>query len=101
MSYSVMMIDPESCDTLEERTVTYNYQPILTAPEVFGVDGIWRLRDMTGLESFPILKAAVESLKKFEPMEDLWMCNPGNVKYALQELTSWAMMYPKGIWEVL
>lgn len=76
--------------------VTYNYAKHFY--KVMGEKGIRTIYGMSGAESIPILKDAIEQLKN-DFSEDYWEATEGNAKRALYNLLSFAQMRPDGIWE--
>lgn len=75
--------------------ITYNYAEILY--KVFGKKGIRTLYGMTGAESIPILKDAIERLGD-DIDDNYWKATEGNVKRSLNQLLALAQMRPDGIW---
>ena len=77
--------------------VTWNYAPIFRRV-IHYKKGIRAIYGMTGAESIPILKSAIDSLKNdetnnyFDPTE-------GNARKALCGLLAFAQMRPDGIWD--
>ena len=77
--------------------VTYNYAPHFR--RVFGSkDGIRTIYGLTGAESIPILKKAMEQLKD-DVDPDYWEPTEGNAKRALAGLLALALLRPDGVWE--
>lgn len=65
---------------------------------VFGENGIRTIYGMTGAESIPIIKAAMEKLSD-DISEDYWEATEGNAKKALAGLLAFAQMRPDGVWK--
>lgn len=78
--------------------ITYNYAPIFYRTEVLGENGIRTLYGLTGAESIPILKKAIESLSD-EVDADYWKLTEGNAKKSLCQLLSMAQLRPDGVWD--
>lgn len=76
--------------------VTYNYGMIFR--RVFGENGIRTIYGLTGAESIPIIKAAMNQLAD-DVSTDYWEATEGNAKKALAGLLAFAQMRPDGIWE--
>jgi len=76
--------------------VTYNYLPFFrkTIDKKKGIRKIYR---MTGKESIPILKKAIDQLGD-DFNDDYWKPTEGNAKDALCNLLILAQMRPDGIW---
>lgn len=77
--------------------ITYNYAPVFCRSDVLGEKGIRSIYGITGAESIPILKKAVQVLSD-EVDPDYWKATEGNVKKSLCQLLSMAQMRPDGIW---
>lgn len=77
--------------------VTYNYSThyFNTIDEQKGITFIYGL---TGAESIPILKKAIQSLKD-DLTEDYWQPTEGNAREALFGLLLFAESRPDGIWD--
>lgn len=78
--------------------ITYNYASIFYRAEVLGEGGIRSIYGMTGAESIPILKKAIEVLAD-DVDPDYWKATEGNAKKALYQLLSMAQLRPDGIWD--
>lgn len=76
--------------------ITYNYGKHYR--RVFGENGIRTIYGMTGAESIPIIKAAMEKLSD-DISEDYWEATEGNAKKALAGLLAFAQMRPDGVWK--
>lgn len=76
--------------------ITYNYADHYY--RVFGEKGIRTIYGMTGAESIPVIKAAMEQLGD-DVSGDYWESTEGNAKQALAGLLAFAQMRPDGIWE--
>lgn len=116
MSYDVHLQDPVTHETIlfdaphlirggcyavgETREawlkITWNYADYYY--RVFGEKGIRTIYGMTGAESIPILKAAMESLSD-DASKDYWAATEGNAKRALAGLLAFAQLRPDGVWE--
>ena len=76
-----------------ELNITYNYFEIF-GPLVRDLNGksvrdtIWALQDFS--DKFPNAK----------PYKDYWAPTPGNAKFAIDRLLSFARENPDGIWEI-
>lgn len=76
--------------------VTYNYAEHYR--RVMGENGIRTIYGMTGAESIPVLKAAIDALgDDVDP--DYWESTEGNAKRALCSLLAFAQMRPDGVWD--
>jgi hypothetical protein len=76
--------------------VTYNYAKHYL--RVMGEKGIRTIYGMTGAESIPVLKAAIDELgDDVDP--DYWKPTEGNAKRALCSLLALAQMRPDGVWD--
>lgn len=63
-----------------------------------GKKGIRTIYGMTGAESIPIIKEAMERLgNDVDP--DYWESTEGNAKAALSGLLAMAQMRPDGVWD--
>lgn len=76
--------------------VTYNYGEIFR--RLFGENGIRYIYGMTGAESIPILKDAMNSLGN-DVDRNYWKATEGNAKLALAGLLALAQMRPDGVWD--
>ncbi len=76
--------------------VTYNYAEHFYG--AMGEKGIRTIYGMTGAESIPIIKEAMERLgNDVDP--DYWESTEGNAKAALSGLLALAQMRPDGVWD--
>lgn len=76
--------------------VTYNYSDHYY--RIMGEEGIRTIYGMTGAESIPVLKAAIDELgDDVDP--DYWKPTEGNAKRALCNLLALAQMQPDGVWD--
>ena len=118
MSYDISLCDPVTHETLETDTphqlrggtyamggttelwlnITYNYGRFYRKPEVFGEEGIRTIYGMTGAESIPVIKNAIENLGD-DVHPDYWEPTEGNAKRPLFQLLAMAQMRPDGVWE--
>lgn len=116
MSYDISLNDPVTGDVIELDqphfmrggtyamvgttelwlNVTYNYAKHYH--RVFGDGGIRTIYGMTGAESIPVLKRAIEGLGD-EVDPDYWKPTEGNAKRPLCQLLAFAQMRPDGIWD--
>ena len=76
--------------------ITYNYAKHFYA--TLGENGIRTIYGMTGAESIPLLKNAVEQLSD-EVDPDYWKATEGNAKKSLLGLLSLAQLRPDGMWD--
>lgn len=116
MSYDISLVDLVTRETLEVESphqmrggtyvlggtseawlnITYNYGRFYR--EVFGEKGIRTIYGMTGAESIPVIKAAMDKLgDDVDP--DYWKPTQGNAKKALAGLLALAQMRPDGVWD--
>lgn len=116
MSYDIYLNDPVTGDVIELDephqmrggnyavggtteawlNVTYNYAKHYY--RVMGEKGIRTIYGMTGAESIPVLKAAIDELgDDVDP--DYWASTEGNAKRALCNLLALAQMRPDGVWD--
>lgn len=115
MSYDIYLKHPVTGETLHVDTVhhmrggtyavggstecwlnvTYNFSEHYY--RVFGEQGIRTIYGMTGAESIPVLKAAMEKLGD-DVDDDYWKATEGNAKAALASLLALAQMRPDGVW---
>ena len=116
MSYDISLVDPVTRKTLEVESphqmrggnyavggtseawlnITYNYGRFYY--DVFGKKGIRTIYGMTGAESIPVLKAAMDKLgDDVDP--NYWEATEGNAKQALAGLLALAQMRPDGVWD--
>lgn len=117
MSYDISLRDPVTKEVLEVESphqirggmycvggtteawlnVTYNYGAHFR--RVFGdKKGIRTIYGMTGAESIPVLKAAMDQLgDDVDP--NYWEATEGNAKRALAGLLALAQMRPDGVWD--
>ena len=116
MSYDISLVDPVTKETLELEfvhhirggtyamngttelwlNITYNYGRFYY--EIFGEKGIRTIYGMTGAESIPVIKAAMDKLKD-DVDPDYWKPTEGNAKRALAGLLALAQLRPDGIWD--
>jgi len=116
MSYDICLKDPVSKKTIEFENVhdikggtycvggtkeawlniTYNYGEYYR--HVFGENGIRTIYGMTGAESIPVIKKAIEQLGD-DISDDYWEPTEGNAKKALYGLLAFAQLRPDGIWD--
>ena len=75
--------------------ITYNYGKHYY--RVFGEKGIRTIYGMTGAESKPVLRAAINTLSD-DVDEDYWKPTEGNAKQALINLLVLAHLRPDGVW---
>lgn len=76
--------------------ITYNYYPHFR--RTIGEKGIRTIYGMTGAESLPILKDAMEQLGD-DVHDNYWEPTEGNAKQALAGLVALAQLRPDGIWD--
>lgn len=116
MSYDISLVDPVTRETLLVESphhirggtyaiggtteawlnITYNYGRFYRT--VFGEKGIRTIYGMTGAESIPVIKAAMDKLgDDVDP--NYWEPTEGNAKRALAGLLALAQMRPDGIWD--
>ena len=118
MSYDINLIDPITKRVLQTDephfmrggtyalhgtkelwlNITYNYGAVFHRPEVLGENGIRTIYGLTGAESIPILKKAIEALSD-EVDSNYWKATEGNVKKSLCQLLSMAQIRPDGVWD--
>lgn len=60
--------------------------------------GIGALYGLSGAESIPLLKSAIQKLAD-DVDEDYWKATEGNAKRALIKLLALAQMRPDGVWD--
>lgn len=77
--------------------ITYNYEQFFRQV-LCAENGIRLLYGMTGAESIPIIKKAIEQLGD-DIDEHYWKPTEGNAKQALHQCLALAQMYPNGIWD--
>lgn len=133
MSYDITLCDPVTKDPLHMETphmmtggtyavggttemwlnITWNYSQWYYKEYAFGENGIRSIYGMTGAESIPVLKKAIEGLSKAN--EDLteaeiqdyiahevtgyWIPTRKNAIKPLYQLLAMAQMRPDGVWE--
>lgn len=116
MSYDISLVDPVTRETIEVDAphkirggtyamngttkawlnITWNYAKFYY--KVFGERGIRTIYGMTGAESIPVLKEAIEKLgDDVDP--DYWKPTEGNAKKSLYGLLALAQMRPDGVWD--
>ena len=71
---------------------------ILALPDVLGEKVLEVIYGMSGAESIPVLKNAVENLGD-DINPDYWESTEGNVKKALLQLIAMAQLRPDGVWD--
>jgi len=76
--------------------ITYNYARYYY--KIIGDQGIRTIYGMTGAESIPILKKAIEQLGD-DVSSDYWKPTEGNAKKPLYSLLAFAQLRPDGIWD--
>ena len=76
--------------------ITYNYSKHYCRV-LDGEKGIRFIYGMTGAESLPVLKKAIDELGD-DTTEDYWEPTEGNAKAALLQLHAMATMRPDGVW---
>lgn len=76
--------------------VTYNYGKHFY--RVFGDKGIRTIYGMTGAESIPLIKNAMDQLGD-DVHENYWESTEGNVKRSLAGLLALAQLRPDGVWD--
>ena len=116
MSYDISLVDPVTRETLLVESphqirggnyaiggtteawlnITWNYSKFYY--RVFGEKGIRTIYGMTGAESIPVIKAAMDKLgDDVDP--NYWEPTEGNAKRALAGLLALAQMRPDGVWD--
>lgn len=115
MSYNIYLCDPVSKEVLHtdmkhnirggtyclggttelSLNITYNYAKHFY--RVIGEKGIRTIYNMSGAESIPVLKNAIDNLGN-NISTDYWEPTEGNAKQALYGLLAFAQMRPDGIW---
>lgn len=75
--------------------VTYNYSKHFY--NVLGEKGIRTIYGMSGAESIPVLKSAIDKLGD-DVSPDYWAATEGNAKRVLHGLLAFAQIRPDGIW---
>lgn len=118
MSYDISLKDPVTGETLETETphqirggtycmggttecwlnITYNYAKHFYREDVLGEKGIRTIYGMSGAESIPVLKKAIEALGN-DVSANYWESTEGNAKRALYGLLALAQMRPDGVWD--
>lgn len=116
MSYDIHLVDPVTLETIlldhphhmrggtyqmggTQRAwlnVTYNYAPHFV--RVLGPEGIRTIYGMTGVESVPVLRAAMNALGN-DVHDDYWKATEGNAKQAIAQLLALAQLRPDGVWQ--
>jgi hypothetical protein len=76
--------------------VTYNYAPHFY--RVLGEKGIRSIYGLTGLQSLPLLDAAIEALAD-DVDDDYWTPTEGNAKESLKNLRWLASKAPSATWD--
>lgn len=115
MSYDLYLVDPVTKETLQLDAphqmaggtlalggttecwinVTYNYGSHYY--KAFGEKGVRTIYGMTGAQSIPVLKEAVDQLGD-DVNENYWESTEGNAKRALLQLLAFAELRPDGVW---
>jgi hypothetical protein len=86
------------CGTDEATlNVTYNYAPHFYRT-IDSEKGIRAIYGLTGLESQPVLVAAI-SLLGHDTDPDYWKPTEGNARAALVDLLTLARAHPQGVWD--
>lgn len=83
-----------TCDA--HLNITYNYGNIFR--KVLGDNGMRTIYGLTGAESIPLLKNAINALQD-DVSNDYLESTEGNAKRALCGLLAFAQMRPDGIWD--
>ena len=116
MSYDINLVDPVTKQVLELDSphqmiggiyvlggtrecwlnVTYNYSESFR--KVMGEKGIRSIYGLSGAESVPILKSAIEKLGD-DVDSDYWAPTEGNAKRALLGLLAFAQLRLDGVWD--
>ena len=116
MSYDIRMVDPITKEILHTDevhfltggtyciggttemwlNVTYNYSKFYYRV-INQEKGIRTLYGLSGAESIPLLKSAIQKLGD-DIDENYWKATEGNAKRALIKLLALAQMRPDGIW---
>ena len=116
MSYDIQLLDPVTKEVIDLDAphqikggtyaiggtseawlnITYNYADRFY--RVFGEKGIRIIYGMTGAESIPVIKAAMDKLSD-DVSDDYWKSTDGNAKKSLAGLLAFAQMRPDGIWD--
>lgn len=93
MSYNIYLKDPH---TELHIGITYNYSKHYYRV-IDEEEGIRYLYGMTGEESVPVLQDSI-----FQLMEDFhenyWEATEGNARLALEQMLSFALLAPYGVW---
>lgn len=76
--------------------VTYNYSKHFYRT-IDNAKGIRFIYGMTGAESIPVMKKAIDQLKD-DVSDNYWEATEGNAKRALLGLLALAQMRPDGVW---
>ena len=118
MSYDISLKDPVTHKVLEVDSphqmrggtyamngttelwlnVTYNYSQYYYRDDVFGENGIRSIYGLTGAESIPLLRKAIDALGD-DVASDYWLPTEGNAKRPLTQLLAMAQMRPDGVWD--
>ena len=117
MSYDINLLDPITKEIIQFENphqirggtyaingnteahfnITYNYSSIFY--KTMGEKGIRSIYGLSGANSIPILKSAINQLNNNGVDSDYWECTEGNAKKALYRLLSFAEIRPDGIWD--
>jgi hypothetical protein len=115
MSYDIYLKDPVTKEVLTSEVphkirggtyacetshmwlnITYNYARFFY--RVIGEKGIRTIYGMSGAESIPLLKNAIDKLAD-DCDPDYWKATEGNAKQSLYKLVALAQMRPDGVWD--
>lgn len=134
MSYDISLVDPVTRETLEVDephmmsggtyqvggttelwvNITYNYAKWYYKDYAFGDNGIRSIYNLTGAESIPVLKKAIDGLVNSDEelstedmeryasqgiLDGYWLGSRKNAIKPLYQLLAMAKMRPDGIWE--
>ena len=64
---------------------------------VFGEEGMWSIRGLTGADAAPVLEFAARRLKD-NTHPDHWKPTQGNAKQILLKMAAMSRMRPDGVW---
>ena len=115
MSYDIDLLDPVTKEIIQFENphqirggtyaingipeasfnITYNYSSVFY--RTMGEKGIRSIYGLSGANSIPILKSAINQLND-DVDDDYWKYTEGNAKTALYGLLAFAEMRPDGIW---
>lgn len=79
-----------------EFNITYNYSKHFA--RVLGEKGVRSIYTLTGAQSVPLLRAAIEQLGTDEAA-DYWKATEGNARKALEGVLWLAEQCPDGVWQ--